>query len=88
MVESAGARDRDVNRSRALPRAVPECGQVEIWSNPKPVHFKLPCTGAHSASVIGFRDVESPHFVLQRCALQPETLRSRSRTRDSSRRHL
>ena len=25
------------------------------------------------ASVVGFRDVESPHFVLQRCALQPET---------------
>jgi hypothetical protein len=37
------------------------------------------------ASVIGFRDVEPPHFVLQRCALQPETLRSRSRTRNLSR---
>jgi hypothetical protein len=39
-------------------------------------------------SVIGFRDVESPHFVLQRCALQPETFRSRSRTGDSSRRRF
>ena len=40
------------------------------------------------ASVIGFRDVESPHFVLQRCALQPEAFRSRSRTGDSSRRRF
>lgn len=30
---------RDINRRRALLRAVPECGQVEIWPHPKPVHF-------------------------------------------------
>jgi len=79
---------RDTNRSHALLRAVPECGQGVIWSNPKPVHFRPHARESIRASVIGFRDVEPPHFVLQRCALQPETLRSRSRTRDSSRRRF
>jgi hypothetical protein len=38
--------------------------------------------------VIGFGDLESPHFVLEGCTLQPETLRGRSRTRDLSRRRF
>src|SRR5580704_10638313 len=36
--------------------------------------------GSASVSVVGLGDVQSPHFVLQRCTLQPETFRSRSRT--------
>jgi hypothetical protein len=50
--------------------------------------FAEPTLKATSASVVGFCDVESPHFVLQRCALKPETFRSRSRARDSSRRRF
>src|ERR1700675_5207726 len=38
-----------------------------------------------SVSVVSLCDVESPHFVLQGCALQPETFRRRSCTGDSSR---
>jgi hypothetical protein len=37
---------RDTNRRRALLRAVPECGRVGIWSNPKPAHLRPPMHGS------------------------------------------
>jgi hypothetical protein len=51
----------------------------------RPPYLGPSMVGSASVSVVGLCDVESPHFVLQRCALQPETFRSRSRTGDSSR---
>ena len=72
--------------------AMPYCGRCPNagrWGSGKPEASPFQAPHARErirASVIGFRDVESPHFVLQRCALQPETFGSRSRTRDSSRR--
>ena len=65
---------RDTKRRRALSWAVPEYGQADTLCGIR--------------SVIGFRNVEPPHFVLQRGAFQPETFCSRSRARDSSRRRF
>lgn len=73
--------------------AVPYCGRCPnagSWgigqTRSRPISCRPSKWERIRASVIGFLDVELPHFVLQRCALQPETFRSRSRTRDSSRR--
>jgi hypothetical protein len=83
------ASKRDTN-----PLPCPIAGGARMWAGKDLVNPEAgPFQAGHAwegvrASVIGFPDVEAPHFVLQRCALQPETLRSRSRTRDSSRRRL
>src|ERR1700721_241146 len=45
MVGSAGAPDVTAVAARALLRAVPECGQVGIWSSPKPACFSRPRYG-------------------------------------------
>ena len=59
----------------------PNVGRLETSPRAKAGPHLGPSTvGSASVSVVGLGDVESPHFVLQRGTLQPETFRSRSRT--------
>ncbi len=63
----------------------PNVGALETGPKAKAGrHLGPSMDGSALVSVVGLCDVESPHFVLQRCALQPETFRGRSRTGDFS----
>jgi len=52
--------------------AVPESARswLKLPSEGQGDHMRSGCRFVR-ASVIGFRDIESPHFVLQGCTLQP-----------------
>jgi hypothetical protein len=64
----------------------PNVGRLEAGPKMKVrPHLWPSMVGRASVSVVSLCDVESPHFVLQGCALQPETFRRRSCTGDSSR---
>jgi hypothetical protein len=61
----------------------PNVGRLETGLKMKvDPHLGTSLAGSASPSVVSLCDVESPHFVLQGCALQPETFRRRSGTGD------